>query len=331
MSDSYYVRIRGSVHGPYTEETVTKLALAGKVSRVHQISLDGKDWRSAQEFPHLFASRTVENKPSATPGPYPSSAADTKNQWYYTLHGGQKGPVTEPDLRALIVAGAVTSQEQAWTQGQADWQQLDSIAAFRGLFAASSPQSTTTSPAGASRDDPAILPPQICQQLTASLGWLWFIVAVGYLLSFGSLCLAIWLATMSFISRPNLFLLQALYTISFCVVVVTGTALLNGHVARLGRFRREPSLDAYTQAAQWLNAFWCYLAILLIVFLAVAFIFFISTLGIAYPIRTAHFNAAPDLQDSVAQPTARSTTADLRNCNTPGHDTIVSRPTRTRN
>ena len=42
--------------------------------------------------------------------------------WYYTENGEQRGPVTDPDLEALVQAGKIDDETLVWREGQADWQ-----------------------------------------------------------------------------------------------------------------------------------------------------------------------------------------------------------------
>jgi hypothetical protein len=288
VSNSYYVRIRGSVHGPFTEETFVKLARAGKVSRAHQISLDGKQWQSAQDFPHLFAGRKQESKPQdiTTSSPAaPAAAPEAAKQWYYTSGGQQKGPLTEQDLRALTAAGGISSQEQVWTQGLAEWVPIASATPFRTLFVTPTDQNEPSRSTAITPSDSNTLPPETLHQLIASLGWVWFVVAVGFLASLGTLCLAIWIASQALNVRVNTFLLPALYTLSACGVVFTGTFLLNGYASRLTELKTARNLESYLKAVAWLNRFWCFVAVVLIVVLAFGFFAFISAMGIAFPVR----------------------------------------------
>ncbi len=296
MSESYYVRIRGSVHGPYTEETVMKLAQAGKVSRAHQISLDGKEWQSAQDFPHLFAARRVENKSTGGTGGAPvapAAASGAPKQWYYTTSGEQKGPVSEQDLRAMISAGGLSSQEQVWTPGFAEWVPVTSAVPFQALFPHRMEHARSLPIEVGNRDDMMTVSPGMRRDLLASLGWIWFIVIVGFVLSFALLCCAIWLASQESktgfkaILFPSMLRIDigvpALYSIAACVAVLAGTACLYGHASALARYSKEASAEHFLKAARWLNCFWCYLAIAIIVVITVAIVLLLSvqTISIA--------------------------------------------------
>ena len=48
--------------------------------------------------------------------------------WYYGSSAGQKGPVEENELRAMIVAGQVGPETLVWREGMKDWTRLDMVA-----------------------------------------------------------------------------------------------------------------------------------------------------------------------------------------------------------
>lgn len=48
--------------------------------------------------------------------------------WYYGSSAGQKGPVEENELRAMIAAGQVGPETLVWRDGMKDWTRLDAVA-----------------------------------------------------------------------------------------------------------------------------------------------------------------------------------------------------------
>lgn len=50
--------------------------------------------------------------------------------WYYGSPAGQKGPVEEDELRAMIAAGQVGPETLLWRDGMKDWTRLDAVAEF---------------------------------------------------------------------------------------------------------------------------------------------------------------------------------------------------------
>jgi hypothetical protein len=47
--------------------------------------------------------------------------------WFYARGQEKSGPIPEPELRSLMVSGAVSGQDLAWTEGMPNWAPLSSI------------------------------------------------------------------------------------------------------------------------------------------------------------------------------------------------------------
>src|SRR5690349_7556351 len=120
MSNSYFVRIRGRVTGPHTEEKLRVLAQRGQFSRVHEVSSDGMAWESATGHPELFdrpaapepepvsvalAPPVVVAKEAPRSGSARREPAAPSNEatWYYGAHGVERGPVEWLDLKRMAV------------------------------------------------------------------------------------------------------------------------------------------------------------------------------------------------------------------------------------
>lgn len=132
MSDLYYVRIRGSVVGPFRPEQVRQLVERGKISRLHELSTDRQTWRPLREFPEL----------AVAPAPHADSSAGgvgdpatpeaqggepppvTKQLWYYDDGGQPAGPVDDARIAALVASGRVTPNTLVWTAGMKTWEPL---------------------------------------------------------------------------------------------------------------------------------------------------------------------------------------------------------------
>lgn len=59
---------------------------------------------------------------AALPPPVPEV-----EKWFYARDNQRHGPVTESDLRQLIVEGTVREDTLVWCQGMTDWQQLAKV------------------------------------------------------------------------------------------------------------------------------------------------------------------------------------------------------------
>jgi len=129
--ETYHIRIRGNVLGPFRLEQVLKMIERGQLTRRHEVSCDGSEWRPAGDLPELFAPQSPPGAPTPAmteAGPEVSSFtawdanASRNNAWYYEYDGREHGPVPGSQLAQLIAKGLVGAQSRVWKEGMADWQ-----------------------------------------------------------------------------------------------------------------------------------------------------------------------------------------------------------------
>jgi len=72
---SYFVRIRGSMHGPFDGEKLKRLAAAGKISRADEVSRDREKWVKAGGVKGLFPSTELATAPASRASPSRAVAA----------------------------------------------------------------------------------------------------------------------------------------------------------------------------------------------------------------------------------------------------------------
>ena len=56
-------------------------------------------------------------------------------EWYYSVDGGQKGPISPGELKKLAEAGDISQTDLVWKEGMAEWVPAKTI---KGLFATGS-------------------------------------------------------------------------------------------------------------------------------------------------------------------------------------------------
>jgi hypothetical protein len=160
-----YIRLRGKVSGPFTDEQLGVMARQGRLTPFHEVSSDGIHWISARDAGYVMSSSgpppipSMPSYPSAPmpmpvfePIPQPPAggrtmlgvespipiepepvapqrrtvmATPTGGPWYYEAGGQQNGPIDEGELIALIEAGQMRGGDLVWEQGQPDWQPLE--------------------------------------------------------------------------------------------------------------------------------------------------------------------------------------------------------------
>lgn len=175
MSKQYFIRIRGTVRGPFAAEKLKELARRGQFSRVHHVSLDGVNWEPAANHPELLPEAKAVNihkrltKAGDEDSSYELAATDeqtvnatasnelgTQNDrddragWYYASVGRQVGPVSFAELRQLASQGALQYNDPVWSEGMPDWTEAANIP---GLFVKTDVQhQETTLPELAAQD-----------------------------------------------------------------------------------------------------------------------------------------------------------------------------------
>ena len=166
LSDKYFVRRRGKVEGPWDVDRVKSEVKLRKLSRIHEISEDGKNWQRADKFSWLFPKKdivdsaavfqdspnspqpsvsqppvagTYNNEPPvaepyiADPTLGQTSSAETGG-WYLAIDGREVGAMSEIDVLQKINEQVVGPLDLAWCTGLPDWTQLQLLPEFNDCF-----------------------------------------------------------------------------------------------------------------------------------------------------------------------------------------------------
>ena len=123
-SESYHIRIRGRVLGPYSLKQLKILRDRGQLSQSHEISSDGKSWQTAGTLNAVFEAApkksTVKEVDSAEQDKPVASGSDTAS-WYYSIDGNQEGPVELTSLQEMLEFGRLNLNDLVWKEGMAEW------------------------------------------------------------------------------------------------------------------------------------------------------------------------------------------------------------------
>ncbi len=286
MSDQYYLRVRGSVVGPFREDQVRQLVQRGKLGRFHEISVDRSTWRRLESFPHLLPhADALPTSSSDTPAQPPASgdsasAAQQRSTlqtarpvparaWCYAQQDGtQCGPEDESVLAALISSGQLSPTTLVWTAGMQRWVAVEEspLAVYLpqqspGSYAAgNSPQTSPDTHAGE-------LPQELVAAATASIPWartvsiLW---AVGWSCAVILNMVLVFLVP-SVVGRTVQFLsaVYGAFAIWSCVICFQYTSALSA-------LRYTNSAGDLLSALKRLNQFWIWTTILIVVFTGIA-------------------------------------------------------------
>lgn len=151
-NETYYVRSRGKVSGPFDVDGLKKMAKRGLIARVHEVSSDRVNWAAAGEYEDLFpdnntAISTEITKVQARPHAQPQRDAEeydlspsqvmppvfsapvfdshvstvapmsVDTGFYYSQRGASVGPVPSSVLTTLVQNGTLRANDMVWRDG----------------------------------------------------------------------------------------------------------------------------------------------------------------------------------------------------------------------
>lgn len=132
--ETYYIRVRGRVQGPFDLDQLKKLRERGQFSRAHEVSSDQATWQSASIMELVFAApkRAAPAKVESATDQFAEVAAVSeaaprppsspiKPTWHYTVGEEQYGPITLLELRKMLANGSITETDLVWKEGMPDW------------------------------------------------------------------------------------------------------------------------------------------------------------------------------------------------------------------
>lgn len=133
-SQTLYVRRQGRVEGPWPMSKLLSEVKLNKLGRLHEVSVDGINWRRASDIEGLFVSVTARKRVGP---PMPGSSRDDATDeieieadpapaaasavWHYSVDDQQFGPMSESDIVRDITAGRLPLDALVWREGYADW------------------------------------------------------------------------------------------------------------------------------------------------------------------------------------------------------------------
>lgn len=126
-AQTYFIRLRGKVFGPFTVERLRGLLSRGQFSRLHEISIDRVTWESAGPFLDAIQRPVMAVPLQSDPAPLPATPAGPPKAvqsatWYYSVGSEEHGPVSLLDLRSLRMSGRLQAADCVWREGMNDWQ-----------------------------------------------------------------------------------------------------------------------------------------------------------------------------------------------------------------
>lgn len=293
MSESYYIRIRGRVQGPFDEQKLQALVKRGQFSRMHEISPDGIQWTSASTHPQLFAASPTRKAPEkAVANPQSAShSAPTPSappaDWYFTFKGKRQGPVGWDELKENAQAHRIGPNDLVWNGTMPDWQPAGEIDGLfpRTFFEDRAPPVGRDETTRSSGD--AVGP--AARTLEDSLGTLMFLAVwcdvMGALFALSCLVTLIAPDEVNGVTRGSATATALLVILPMAAIFITGGVLLHKYRSRIVEMLRYRDVERLDQALRALNSFWWFvglvMAIVTIMFVGLMFLAFsASSVGV---------------------------------------------------
>jgi GYF domain 2 len=121
---TYYVRMRGKILGPFSSGQLRLLQSRGQITRLDEVSEDRQNWVPAPEVQGLFPA--AEQPASALVARHDLPART--EQWFFVNEAEQQqGPVSRDQLLEMYRLGTVHESTPIWTRGMQEWQPLAQV------------------------------------------------------------------------------------------------------------------------------------------------------------------------------------------------------------
>ncbi|MEX2171730.1 MAG: GYF domain-containing protein [Pirellulales bacterium] len=289
MSDSYYIRIRGRVQGPFDDEKLQGLVKRGQFSRMHEISPDGIQWSPASTHPHLFSGSTSRKtaeqavpvqQATATPS---ARVAAPPADWYFTVNGERQGPVSWEVLQSYASTRRFTSHDLVWNGTMPDWLPAGQI---EGLFPRihAGDRISAVDRVAASQSTSDVIGPAV-RTLEDSLGTLMFLAVwcdvMGVLFAISCLATLVAPDEISGVAPGSATASALLFVLPMAAVLITGGILLHRFRSRIVEMLRYQDIMHLDKALRALNSFWWFaglvMAIVTLMFVGLIFLAFSAT------------------------------------------------------
>jgi hypothetical protein len=130
---TYQIRWRGKVTGPFSLPTLQEMLLRNEVSLLHEAFAEDR-WVSLEELlpkataapqPEEAVSASLEQSfeppfaKSSSPPPLPP-----EELFYVAKSGRQEGPYNKNSVKQLVAGGLLSSDDLAWKEGMAEWMEI---------------------------------------------------------------------------------------------------------------------------------------------------------------------------------------------------------------
>ena len=274
MEDRYYVRFKGRVLGPMSGEKTKELVRRGQITRVHELSPDGIEWRRAEEFAEFYPKKAVVQSVTEAVTEQQKPKQTETAEWFVHMDGQSQGPVEEASIRLWIASGRVAPDSLVWKDGMAEWLAAELVRPqwFAGRSVAATSATKSNGDSNASGD-------AICLELRRQTFWIYFLAIVSL---FFSGCQVLWclFALVTQIAAPpnngTAVLIGLMFT--FFASLLSAYGLFCGiqvlrYANSVAVLKHAPSEQNVLAATRRLSAIWLFVGIYVLTILVCSAVF----------------------------------------------------------
>lgn len=262
MEDQLYVRIRGRVQGPFDEEKLRALVRRGQLSRMHEVSLDGDNWKQASEYQELFATEAKQVVQESQPVAEDEELVTENSVWYYSVNGLQSGPVTFEQLQSQASPGHLSSDDLVWKEGMKEWVPGATIPGL--LFGTAS---TIVESASESTTSAAKLGGSLIRTLKDSQAWVRFISYYLFMIFISALLAGSFLIVIGIHQHSGILVGAGIYWFLYAAIFFYAGWLIHTYRKNVVRVLQDRSPARLDEALRSLRTLWIYVSIIFIVLL----------------------------------------------------------------
>lgn len=307
--EKLYVRFRGRTVGPLTSQKVRDMVRRGQITRLHELSDDGRSWSRADEFRDFFASVRAEITknlgPLSTNAPHGSAAAmepavgsflntqpaaEPQVEWYAHVDDEHQGPMSLDVMREWKDSGRVQGNTLVWRTGLETW--LPAKKAIPELFqsAPREPVRSATQEAepsaetGQSSTGLAVLAVELNRRRRWASLFAAGLILISGLLIVGHLFTLLFAASEGSETASRIpAILGGILGILFAVTLLVAGVLLVRYCHQVKILASRQDDSSALEAAQRLSAFWSFVGIATVgwLFVATATVLVVVAMGVS--------------------------------------------------
>lgn len=260
------------------QEKVAELVQRGQVTRLHELSPDGLQWRRAELFTEFYPQQEGSTTSSLQSTARTKSDGDElrleeesikvdrsnnqpkPEQWYAHIDGAQLGPVGEDAMKQWVASGQLTGNSLIWKEGMTEW--LAASLIRPSWFRQVSTENRTTSVSDTDSEDALDALQELIMQQQLRRKWIYLIGVILIIFSSSQVVVGV-LALLKELIAPADSGIAAIWgfliSLSFLAISINGM-IASFRLIQYANFSKitkyAPSYDNVIQAEGILTRFW---------------------------------------------------------------------------